>query len=134
MTAILMACGLTLGVFLRAESGKAQVPPTGSPGGEPVAESIRSVTAPATAAPAASPSEVLFAAEPLDAHVFRAGVDLGSTPLTLEVPRGQRIRLEVRRPGFVNRVVELDGAEKRMTLKLVPNSAARIARPDRTRR
>src|SRR5215471_11014101 len=77
MTAILMACGLTLGVFLRAESGKAQVPPVGSPTGEPTgeraAESTRSVAAPVAAAPVAPHSEVLFAAEPLDAHVFRAG-------------------------------------------------------------
>jgi serine/threonine-protein kinase len=136
MTAILMACGLTLGIFLRAESGKAQVPNTVSGGGE--APAPVGGRAPATAESAravAAPAEVLFAAEPLDAHVFRAGVDLGSTPLTIEIPKGQRVRFEVRRPGYVSRVVELDGAEKRMSLKLVPStgSAPRVVRPARPR-
>jgi tRNA A-37 threonylcarbamoyl transferase component Bud32 len=126
MTAILMACGLTLGVFLHAENGKAQVSPVAqaaapeSPATTSAAAASTAPAAPQSAdvAPKAEVTDVLFAAEPLDAHVLRGGVDLGSTPLTIEVPKGQRVSLEVRRSGFVSRAVELDGTEKRMTLKL----------------
>jgi serine/threonine-protein kinase len=123
MTAVLMACGLTIGIFLRAESGRAQVP-AGSPG-----SAAMSVTVPAVPSNAKqdSPIDVLFAAEPLDAHVFRAGVDLGSTPLTIEVPAGQRITVEVRRNGYATRSMDLDGADKKVTLKLVPESAPKKA-------
>jgi serine/threonine-protein kinase len=129
MTAILMACGLTMGVFLHAENGKAQAPqnlpiPQGlqAPAAAPTSTTV-AVPAQPPGAPAVSRdgvSEVLFAAEPLDAHVLRGGVDLGSTPVTIEIPRGQRVTIEVRRPGYVSQAVDLDGSQKRVSLKLAP--------------
>jgi tRNA A-37 threonylcarbamoyl transferase component Bud32 len=139
MTAILMVCGLTMGVFLHAENGKAQVSQVAAPAAEtaqaaPVARPADPVPSTAVASP--DVTQVLFAAEPLDAHVLRNGVDLGSTPLTIDVPKGEHVKLEVRRVGFVSRAVELDGSEKRITLKLgaLPDLRPRtVSRPKRSK-
>jgi hypothetical protein len=73
---------------------------------------------------------VLFAAEPLDAHVFQGEVDLGATPITLEVPKGGGLTVEVRRPGYRPRTVVVDGSEKRVSTKLVAaTDRPRVARP-----
>jgi serine/threonine-protein kinase len=150
MTAILMACGLTLGVFLHAENGKAQQAPEASPVGQAPQTPVvapPSSAAPALITPSAAPApstprdgstEVLFAAEPLDAHVLRAGVDLGSTPLTIEIPKGQHVTVEVRRLGYLSQAVDLDGSKARVSLKLaaMPDLRPRgkVRSPNRSKR
>src|SRR5205823_11138399 len=64
-------------------------------------------------------TSVLFAAEPLDAHVFSGDVDLGATPVTLEVPKDGELRVDVRRSGYRPRTIVVDGTEKRVSVKLV---------------
>ncbi|HKQ68575.1 MAG TPA: serine/threonine-protein kinase [Polyangiaceae bacterium] len=113
MTAILMCCGLVLGVFLQASSSTAQV--TNSV--------VSAAAAPSTEKPKEEPvvprsSFVLLATDPPDAHVFRAGIDLGTTPMTLEVPRAGEIVVEVRRSGYRARFVTLDGSESKTVIKL----------------
>jgi serine/threonine-protein kinase len=121
VTAILVACALVVGVFLQSSSSRAQAAsrtalgPTTAPTPAPANES-KSVDTTATA------TLVLFAAEPLDAHVFADGADLGATPVTLEVPKGREISVEVRRPGYQPRAIVVDGSEKRVSIKLVASS------------
>jgi hypothetical protein len=126
VTGILVACALVVAVFLQSSSSKAQVSPaspmasatTAIPTGTPAAPVIESkpvdVSPPVTA--------VLFAAEPLDAHVFDSDTDLGSTPINLDVPNGASLKLEVRRPGYRSRTIVVDGSEKRVSVKLAPAS------------
>jgi len=84
--------------------------------------------------PAPAPVEVkhvLFASEPLDSHVFHNGQDLGATPLTVDVPKGQRVTVEVRREGFKPQTLTLDGSEAKMKVKLDKLAAAPRPAPAR---
>ena len=65
---------------------------------EPRADAARP-TPPATA-PKVEAKHVLVATDPLDAHVFQDGQDLGSGPLDVDVPVGQELKIEVRRDGY----------------------------------
>jgi hypothetical protein len=118
VSAILVACALVVGVFLQSSNSTAEVSRTvlGPSAIGPAAPSVESKTADTPEPPVL----VLFAAEPLDAHVFAGDVDLGATPVTLEVPRGGALSVEVRRPGFRSRAVVVDGSEKRVSIKLAP--------------
>jgi serine/threonine protein kinase len=73
---------------------------------------------PTTAAPA-EPKHVLFASEPLDAHVFQGGLDLGAPPLTVDVLAGQDVTVEVRRDGFRSQTIAIDGSERKLQIKLI---------------
>ena len=84
--------------------------------------------------PAPAPVEVkhvLFASEPLDSHVFHNGQDLGATPLTVDVPKGQKVTVEVRREGFKPQTLTLDGSEAKMKVKLDKMAAAPRPAPAR---
>lgn len=61
---------------------------------------------------------VVFAAEPLDAHVFRGRDDLGPTPLTLDVDKRAPQVLDVRAPGYKVTRIKIDGTRPRVTVKL----------------
>jgi serine/threonine protein kinase len=119
VTAILVACGLVIGIFLQASSSTAQQSDVvlSSPSLSPSLSASEGAVADAPRL-----RDIVFAAEPLDAHVFRDDQDLGSTPLTLEVPMGIEVRLEVRHPGFHARTVVLDGSERRVSVKLLPGA------------
>jgi serine/threonine-protein kinase len=128
VTAILVACALVVGVFLQSSNSTAEVSRTvlGPSAMQPAATASESKTVD-TPAP---PTLVLFAAEPLDAHVFHGDVDLGATPITLEVPKGGELTVEVRRPGYRPRTVVVDGSEKRVSTKLAAaTDRPRVARP-----
>jgi serine/threonine-protein kinase len=76
--------------------------------------------------------QVMLAAEPLDAHVFRGDADLGASPVVVEVPAGQVVEVEIRRHGFKPETVALDGSSARKVVKLdrVATAGARaVARP-----
>jgi eukaryotic-like serine/threonine-protein kinase len=128
VTAILVACTLVVAVFLQSSNSTAQVNrvvlvPSASLEPAPPIESKTTDTS-------SAPTQVLFAAEPLDAHVFEGDVDLGTTPITLEVPKGGELRIEVRRPGYRPRTIVADGSERKISTKLVPTSdRPRVAKP-----
>jgi serine/threonine-protein kinase len=117
VTAMLGACAGVLGVFLHSSNSTAQasrtvlVPSAVEP--PPPSNESKSIEA------SDAPTLVLFAAEPLDAHVFSGDTDLGATPVTLEVPQGGDVLVEVRRPGYRARTIVVDGSEKRVSIKLV---------------
>jgi hypothetical protein len=62
--------------------------------------------------------QVALAVEPLDAHVYRDGKDLGTSPVVLDVQEGQPIAVEIRREGFKPRTVKLDGTSAKASVKL----------------
>jgi hypothetical protein len=59
--------------------------------------------------------------------VFQDGQDLGSAPLTLDVPIGQKLNIEVRREGFKPQAMVVDGVQPKLKVKLV--GAAPAAHP-----
>jgi len=74
---------------------------------------------------------VLFATEPIDSHVFQNGQDLGAPPLTVDVPEGQKVVVEVRHDGYKAQTIGLDGSETRMKIKLEKIAAAPRPAPAR---
>jgi eukaryotic-like serine/threonine-protein kinase len=85
-------------------------------------------------APETDAAGVLFAADPLDAHVFRHGKDLGATPLTIDVPKGEIVSVDVRHAGYKTQTVLLDGSERRMTIRLAPAGAPAAPGKPRTKK
>jgi serine/threonine-protein kinase len=89
----------------------------------------RPAAAPAVPAPSPEPAagnagaaravQVLIGVAPMAAHVFMGERDLGSSPVSIDVPRGSRVEVEVRHPGYETQVLELDGSEPRKSIELV---------------
>jgi serine/threonine protein kinase len=118
---VIAAVAIVVGIFAKSSSSTASsnlVTPAAAPATTPT-------TPPPTAAPtvapppAPEPKHVLFASEPLDSHVFQNGQDLGAPPITIDVPAGQKVTVEVRRDGYKTQLVTLDGSEKKVKTNLV---------------
>ncbi|MET0593382.1 MAG: serine/threonine-protein kinase [Polyangiaceae bacterium] len=123
-TAILVACGLTLGVLAQgtrsyAESSDVAATAKDTSTSEKSSEGARATRG---APVVLSAEQVLFSVEPLEAHVFQGDTDLGTGPFLVQVPAGQSLSLEARREGYKSQPVTLDGTEKRVGIKLVPVS------------
>jgi serine/threonine-protein kinase len=79
------------------------------------------VIAPQAALPvAAAAKRVLVAVEPLDAHIYRGSDDLGTSPVLLELGAGEKHELRIRREGYAEAVLLLDGSKAREVVKLTP--------------
>jgi len=130
---ILAAVAIVVGVFAQSSDGTASTPP-----GPPVQAAAQPAPAP-TPSPIPKPApqpkvvRVLFATEPLDAHVFRGDEDLGTPPLTIEVVEKEAVEVEVRREGYETKKLVIDGSEERMTIKLEKKEVAPARRKAPTR-
>jgi serine/threonine protein kinase len=70
------------------------------------------------AAPAGAPVQVLLGVAPTAAHVFLGDRDLGRSPVSIDVPRGEPVTVEVRHPGYESQQLQLDGSESRKSVEL----------------
>jgi serine/threonine-protein kinase len=115
-TAILVACGLVLGVLAQGSRSYAESDEAGaSPGAKP------------TRGGAIQPSaeQVILSVEPLDARVFQGGTDLGGGPFLFQVPSGHPLTLEIRCEGYRPKRVTLDGRQKRLGIRLITDGSYR---------
>jgi eukaryotic-like serine/threonine-protein kinase len=67
---------------------------------------------------ASPPVEVLLGVAPTTAHVFLGDRDLGRSPVSIDVPKGHLVTVEVRNPGYETRLLQLDGSEARKSVEL----------------
>ncbi len=79
-------------------------------------------------------TQVALATEPLDAHIWKGGEDLGMAPIILDVPAGQALQVVIKREGYQDATVMVDGTEARQSIKLekidtAPKPARPAARP-----
>jgi serine/threonine-protein kinase len=72
--------------------------------------------------------QVVLATEPIDAQVFLDGKNIGSSPVLVDVVEGQTAKLEIRRAGYRNREVTVNGSEGRLSVKLDRAVAVRPVR------
>jgi serine/threonine-protein kinase len=72
--------------------------------------------------------QVVLATQPIDAHGFIANVDLGPSPIVVDIPEETSKVIELRRSGFVSRNVTLDGSEGRLSIVLESKSVRSDAR------
>jgi len=120
---VLAAIGIVVGIFAKSQSSAALQTPqttvTAESTPKPVDPSAGGVPVVArTVAPAAASKQVLLAAVPIDAHVFRNAEDLGQSPVMVAVDEGQSVELEIRRDGFKSDKITLDGSKTREIVKL----------------
>ncbi|MEI9941204.1 MAG: serine/threonine-protein kinase [Pseudomonadota bacterium] len=121
---VLAAIGIVVGIFAKSQSSSAlQAPQTtltaeGTPSKfvDPNATAAPAVAAPTS--PAVAAKQVLLAAVPIDAHVFRNTEDLGQSPVMVAVEDGQSVELEIRRDGYKTDKITLDGSKTREVVKL----------------
>jgi serine/threonine-protein kinase len=135
LAGVMAAVAIVVGIFANSHTSNAvQPPPKLAP--EPIAPIAQPVEAPVAApvVPAAAPSvaskQVMVAAEPIDAHVFRDAEDLGQSPVMVAVEGGKTVDLEIRRDGYKPEKLTLDGVKTREIVKLdkIPRGGA-VYRP-----
>jgi serine/threonine-protein kinase len=101
---------------------KLQAPATTATAETGTRPEVRPVEAVAVVPPQATPvialRQVTIATEPLDAHIFQDGKDLGQAPVNVEVPEGKNVELQIVREGYKNARVVLDGSEGTQAIKL----------------
>ncbi|RMH43061.1 MAG: serine/threonine protein kinase [Deltaproteobacteria bacterium] len=62
---------------------------------------------------------VLVNSRPQGAEVYRDGTRLGTTPLIVDVPKGQPTELQLRRARYHDATIVVDGSRRKVTQKLV---------------
>ena len=120
---VLAAIGIVVGIFAKSQSSAAlqtaqnTATAEGAPGR--VVDPNAAAAAPASpVTPPVSSKQVLLAAVPIDAHVFRNTEDLGQSPVMVAVEDGHAVELEIRRDGYKTDKVTLDGSKTREIVKL----------------
>lgn len=66
--------------------------------------------------------EVALVLAPIDAHVYQHQVDLGTMPISVPIPDGETVEVEIRREGFWAKKIKLDGSQPKRVIRLVPHS------------
>ena len=134
---VLAAIGIVVGIFANGRSSSATpTAPSAVATPEPAA-APKSAEPAAPVAPSASADgtdvvvskQVVLATEPIDAHIFRDGADLGQSPVAISVDEGKTVELEIQRDGFKPDKITLDGSKTRAVVKL--EKLARGAAPVR---
>jgi eukaryotic-like serine/threonine-protein kinase len=124
LAGVLAAIGIVVGIFAKSQNSAALQTPQATLAAEGAASKPADPNAglaPAAAkpsAPVAASKQVLLAAVPIDAHVFRDAEDLGQSPVMVPVQEGQSVELEIRRQGYKTDKIRLDGSKTREIVKL----------------
>jgi len=135
---VLAAIGIVVGIFAKSQSSAAlQTTQTtlAAENAPRAAANAAANTAARPAATAASGKQVLLAAVPIDAHVYRNTEDLGQSPVMVAVQEGQSVELEIRRSGYKTDKITLDGSKTRevVTLDKLTRAGA-VYRPPATKK
>jgi tRNA A-37 threonylcarbamoyl transferase component Bud32 len=99
-----------------------------------VPSQVEVASAPTAAQPVAKVgpalTQVALATEPLDAHIWKGSEDLGMAPVILDVPAGQALEVVIKREGYRDATVMIDGTEARQSIKLEKiETAPKVTRP-----
>jgi serine/threonine-protein kinase len=87
---------------------------------------------PPQATPIVTLRQVTIATEPIDAHIWQGGKDLGQAPVNVQVPDGQNLELQIVREGYKNARVVLDGSEGTQAIKLEKVPPVRATKSTKT--
>ncbi|MGE0325219.1 MAG: serine/threonine protein kinase [Polyangiaceae bacterium] len=91
---------------------------------------VTTATAPAEPKDEPKVTEVMVGVSPLEAHVFKGDEDLGASPVSLKIPEGESLEVEIRAEGYKSQKLTLDGKEPRQSIKLEKEAkAVGFARP-----
>ncbi|HEX5033435.1 MAG TPA: hypothetical protein VFW62_03050, partial [bacterium] len=76
------------------------------------------------AAPAPQKIPVLLSVEPADAKIFQDDKDLGKSPVLLQLDKGSKVELVVRREGYKIQAVTIDGSQEKVAVNLEKDGRA----------
>jgi hypothetical protein len=62
----------------------------------------------------------LLKIRPEGARVYYRGKEVGRSPFTLELPRGEKRAYEVGHPGYITRKLVVDGTEPTISISMAP--------------
>jgi serine/threonine-protein kinase len=124
-----LAAAAVLGVIVFS-SGENKAIPSVKPEATPVAPIAQEVAPPTAPEQVTITSQVVLAVEPLTAHVFQGDKDLGSSPVVVQVPEGEKVDVQVRQEGYKPATLTLDGSKQKLSIALEP-SKPRYAAPAR---
>ena len=71
--------------------------------------------------------QVVLAISPIDAHAFEGETDLGTSPVIVQVPHGKSIDLVVKRAGYSDKTVSVDGTKTKLSVNMDPVPSSRPA-------
>lgn len=89
---------------------------------------VESATAKAPTSEKAA-TQVVLAVDPIEAHAFLGDQDLGQSPVVLDVPPGETLKLTVKRRGYKDKQIEVDGTEGKLAVKLDLKPAVKWRKP-----
>jgi hypothetical protein len=95
-------------------------PPTDPLLDKPTAASSSAVPSATQRAEDPASKLVALVLSPVDARVYRGRTDLGPMPINVRLRAGQKMELQVRRPGYTTHTFVLDGSEPRVVVQLQP--------------
>lgn len=72
---------------------------------------------------------VLVGVAPTAAHVLVEGIDQGLSPVSVAVPTGSTVAVEITLPGYLPRHLALDGTRERLAIELVPVDSPEVTAP-----
>jgi serine/threonine-protein kinase len=100
----------------------------GSPHAEPGAAPARAGD-PAASDPVPTPAQdVILSIEPLGAHAYVGTEDLGTAPVVIKVPDGEKVEVSIKRNGYRSQTLTLDGTEPKIAVKMQRSSQG-VQRP-----
>ena len=76
---------------------------------------------------------VALVLSPIDAHVFQGKKDLGTMPITLDVPENEPMVVRVKRAGYWPRKIKIDGKKEKLLIRLAPIPGSGLAVPTKER-
>ena len=128
VTAIVAVLGVVALAGAAIKLGSSPPPPTpeATPRVEQKAPEAVAVVPP-QATPVVALRQVTITTEPIDAHIFVDGKDLGEQPIAVDVPEDKNVEVQIVREGFKNARLVLDGSEGKQSIKLEKVQA--VARP-----
>jgi hypothetical protein len=56
----------------------------------------------------------------VEAHAYVGEEDLGTAPVIVKIPHGEKVNVEIREKGYKPELLVLDGSEKKLAVKLTP--------------
>jgi len=113
LAGVLVAVGIVVAIFAQPAPSTASPEPAAAAG-----HKVLGAPVPTDKNDQAPSKQVLLAVEPLDAHVYKGNIDLGTSPLVLDLTEGEVVALRVQREGYKAQELQLDGTLARRTVKL----------------
>ncbi|MEY2931389.1 MAG: hypothetical protein RL033_2138 [Pseudomonadota bacterium] len=84
----------------------------------PTVAPVSATEAPTVRESAAATTHVLLGVSPSTAHVFMDGLDMGASPVSVDVDPGSPVIVELRHPDYAPKLLKLDGSRNRVVVEL----------------